>query len=246
MKTFKLEPSGWRWVLFVGVLMPVVSVALGAFMFAPLLLLDGELTKALLAVLTPLVLLALGTALEPKPRLVVGTDGIAIRERHRTRFHPWREVLAIENGRSKRRVTLRLRNGTTQPLHTKAPKAVGRALTQGLERHRAASRSAPLRALEPTEGLDDEWVERVKTVTRQRNYRVDVSAETLLAVVEDSEQSAAQRIGAALALSDGPEEVRRRVRVAIDETADPELARALDEAASGDVSSRSLRRAVRR
>ncbi len=49
-----------------------------------------------------------------------------------------------------------------------------------------------------------------------------------------------------LALSDAPEKTRVRVRVAVEDTADPVLAQALEHALDGELKPKTLERAVER
>lgn len=175
--------------------------------------------------------------------VVVGEDGIAVRRFLQPRFHPWSEVdhVRIEEGV----VVLALAGGSTEQLIVGDPFALETAAKRAKDRFDVASRSDPVRVL-ACDGLpDDRWLERVRVATSESAYREGaVSADELVRVAEDPTQSADQRVGAAAALAKADPDIVRRVRVATELTANPELATALEQAIDGELGVRQARRAI--
>jgi hypothetical protein len=86
---------------------------------------------------------------------------------------------------------------------------------------------------------------RARRLLQSKSYReADVGEERCIRVAIDPRAPAAQRIGSAAALSHASEDVRARVRIAIDETADPIVANALEDALDGRAVGRALRTAI--
>lgn len=180
------------------------------------------------------------------PHVAVGADGIAIRADTSHRFHPWASVAGVrrEGGRH---VVIDLVQGPPEKVLVRDLAALERAVVEGQRRYETSHRSVRLRVLEPEGELDGDWVQRAKGARLEPAYRVESPSEdSLLEVLEDVAQTPAQRLGAALALSGAPSALERRVRLAIQDTADPELSRALEEAAAGELQPTTLRRWAKR
>ena len=179
------------------------------------------------------------------PHVAVGADGVAIHSPP-ARYHPWARVRSVRRGPKSGMVSIGLDDGTTLAVAVSDAVGLEQALRAGLKRHREHEGSPRLRVLEPEGEMDEAWCERVRNVTADASYRVEgVSEDALLEVLEDPSQSATQRIGAALALARAPDEVRKRVRVAVAETADPNLGPALEHAAEGEIPAKILRQVAK-
>lgn len=236
-----------------GIAMAVVLGVISVFV----LLFDGRfglaaaiVGAALLTLLTASSLYERSQAAErAKPlgaRVAVGSDGVAFRRGRTSEFHPWSELREVRR-RGSDHVVMHLRSGALREFCVRNAAELERALIDGKRRYDRAERSAALRAFEPAPELDAEWVERARDAMEPRGYRVESpDRDAVLAVLEDPAQTAAQRLGAALALSDAAGSSQTRVRVAIEDTADPELSLALEEAANGALQPTTLRRMNRR
>jgi hypothetical protein len=179
------------------------------------------------------------------PYVRIGSDGIAL-HRLRTRFIPWwrvREVRRVGDDQ----VAIELDDDKIERLQLADAAVLERALRERLARRESAPRSEAIHSLEAEGGIDAGWIQRIKTLVTEPPYRVEsINEDAVLAVLEDAAQRPVQRIGAALALSGTSGEAAKRVRVAIDDTADPELAQVLRAAETGDLDSRTLRRVARK
>lgn len=180
------------------------------------------------------------------PHVAVGADGIFIGATKSHRFHAWSTIAGVRRD-AKGHVVIDLVQGSPEKVLVRDGAALERAVVDGQLRYETSHRSVRLRVLEPEGELDRDWVQRAKGARLERTYRVESpSEESLLEVLEDVAQTPAQRLGAALALSGAPSGLEQRVRVAIQDTADPELSRALEEAAAGDLQPTTLRRLAKR
>lgn len=179
------------------------------------------------------------------PRVCVGADGVAVHRWGSARFHPWSSIQGAR--RSGERVTLELVGGAEERVRVVDAGTLTALVVEGAKRSGGAPRAPRVRVFEAEGELDERWLERVRRAGAEQGYREEnVGEPALIDLIDDVTQPAAQRIGAALALSHGSDDAKRRVRIAIDDTADPELGRALDEALAGELEARSLRRLTRR
>jgi len=94
------------------------------------------------------------------------------------------------------------------------------------------------------EGGDfDAWRLAVQNLVNGGAYRgKTIPADSFVRVVESPAAPAVLRVGSALALSRADATTKARVRVAIDDTADAELAEQMRAALEGEVSARKLAR----
>lgn len=175
--------------------------------------------------------------------VAVGEDGIAVRRLLASRFHPWSRIhhVRLEEGF----VVLALEDGSTEQLLVADPVALEMEAERAKRRFEAREPTARLRVLACDGVPDKRWLERVRVATAESAYREGaVTAEDLVRVAEDVTQSPDQRVGAAAALAGADPELVRRVRVATEVTANPELAAALDQAIDGGLGVRQARRAL--
>lgn len=174
----------------------------------------------------------------------IGTDGVRWRHFGRTDFVGWSDVRDIEQ-RGQLIVVHTERRGEVT-LQVREADAFATAARVALRRYRDAEAAEPIGALEFAGESVADWIGRARALLRGGSYReADVGEERCVRVAIDPRAPIAQRIGSAAALSKGSEDARRRVRVAIEETADPEVASALDDAleSRGDGAlTRTLRR----
>jgi hypothetical protein len=91
-----------------------------------------------------------------------------------------------------------------------------------------------------------DWKTDLRLLITSRGYRkAGVSPEVLLSVVDDPDLPPGQRLGAAVALCFAQHpEAQERIRIAADGCADEAMKRAFEEASTGEISERVLRRAV--
>jgi len=175
----------------------------------------------------------------------IGDDGVRLTGLFLERFVSWlalEEVTVVDNGY---RVLLQLRDG--RKLGFRVPEA--REFRKALLERRAAvlerSPASPINAFRDATGDLPRWAERAREVI-SGGYRSEVATpDVLIRVAEDPTANAEQRIGAALALSNAPEALRARVRVAAEATARPGLADAMTESVEGEVDVNLLKRALR-
>ncbi len=179
------------------------------------------------------------------PRVCVGADGIAVHAwSGPARFHSWSVIRGAQ--RSGGQVSIALESGADERVRVRNAEALVELIEKAKARQ-LVPRAARVRVFEPDGELDARWLERVRRVGAEQGYRQEnVGEPALLDLVDDAAQPAAQRIAAALALAHASVETKRRVRVAIDDTADPELGRVLDEALSDELEPRSLTKLERR
>jgi len=251
VKTFALGLPGPLFALAIVVGTLLTLPVIGAMLALPLSLLDGDTRTAKLAfaaLMLTWLFAVVGDRLIHFGSVRVGSDGIAVEQRKQSRFVPWRSVVEVRSKKGRRKITLVLDDGSTVVLHSPVASKLINSIRRGLERSRGATqRQTPhFRVLEPKDEHLSEWMDRVRDAARPGNYRVDAPPEeALLAVVEDPDENPTHRVGAALALSETGKENRLRLRVAAEETAEPSLARALSEAADGELKLETLRRVVK-
>lgn len=159
----------------------------------------------------------------------IGADGIRWRHFGRTEFIAWSSVRDIEQrgqvvivhaeGRGEVALTL----GEADAFTT--------AAREGLRKYRDVEAAEPIAALEFVGEDVADWLGRARGLLERASYRdADVGEERCVRVAIDPRAPIAQRIGSAAALSRASDEARKRVRVAIEETADPDVANALEDA----------------
>jgi len=159
----------------------------------------------------------------------IGADGIRWRHFGRTEFIAWSSVRDIEQ--RGQLVVVHAEGRGEVPLHLREADAFATAVRDGLRRYRDAESAEPIAALDFVGESVADWLGRARGLLERASYRdADVGEERCVRVAVDPRAPIAQRIGSAAALSRASDEARKRVRVAIEETADPEVANALEDA----------------
>jgi hypothetical protein len=174
----------------------------------------------------------------------IGADGIRWRRLRRTEFVSWSHVRDIEQRGQV--VVVHAQGRGEVALQLGEADAFATAARDTMLRYREGEAAEPIAAFEFTGERVADWIGRARGLLQNNSYRdADVGEERCVRVAIDPRAPVAQRIGGAAALSNASEEARQRVRVAIEATADPEIANALEDAleARGDrVITAALRR----
>lgn len=184
----------------------------------------------------------------PRGTVAIGADGIRWRDLWAGRFVPWSAVDTVRLlQRPERTIAIAMRDGSTVELSVADLDGFLDAAREALERFRAREEPGafPLLRVEGDQRTDlGGWLDRAKQLLVGSYRDASIAPEDLAAIAEDPKAAPEQRIGAALALSQAPEPLRVRVRAAIEDTANPELAEALDEAVAGELRVRTAARAI--
>jgi hypothetical protein len=119
---------------------------------------------------------------------------------------------------------------------------------EALRQYREGAPPDAIPAFELTTASVAEWLARARRLLDERgSYReADIGEERCVLVATDPRAPLVQRIGSAAALSKASEDARSRVRVAIQETADPTVANALEDALEERDDPRALANVLRR
>lgn len=164
----------------------------------------------------------------------IGADGLWLERRHRWMMIGWQEVQDVH--RRGYGVLLKLTNGKLVSLRVGQPGALQHAVALARRRYSNRVRATPIAAFERGEESHRQWIERVGGLDASSEYRRARPSEDALArIVEDPGMSSAQRVGAAVALASAPRDAKRRVRVALDDTVQPELRDALRAGLDGEL-----------
>lgn len=179
----------------------------------------------------------------PIGSVAVGADGIRWRRLGKTAFVGWAEVRDIEQRAGE--VALQVAGRAATVLRVREAGALATAARDALQRYREAAQPDTIAALELAGDDVSDWLGRARKLLEGGSYRdANVGEEHLVRVATDPRAAVAQRIGSAAALSNASEDARTRVRVAIEETANPVLANALEDALDGREDERAMRSAV--
>ena len=176
-------------------------------------------------------------------QFVVGTDGVLVRWfGRRVSFTPIGEIASVELHPG--RVRLVLRSGEARDLVI--AKSIGdRAANIGMEvsalgeRIRSAMRRAGTLEVD-TSALDrgdrdvGAWIAALRDLARGTGYRAAVQREDLVFLVEDARTAPRMRIAAAIALGEGDEHERARLRIAAESSSLPEVEEALEAVLTGE------------
>jgi hypothetical protein len=190
--------------------------------------------------------------------VVVGLDGIVIRDKGLARFVPMAELVQADAVGSKVVVRRQPPSGGAHEIieipvacagdgDTSRADAVVDALRRAIER-RPSQPSTAGEALDRGPKSLRAWRAQLAGVSRaDASYRsVALGTEELGALVLDASAPPDRRVGAALALaSTAPTEARDLVRIAIPAVADDDLRASLEAAAEGEIDSTSLSRSMR-
>jgi hypothetical protein len=177
--------------------------------------------------------------------LLMGEDGLTVRRYFSAKFIAWSRVREVTAEPSAHTVIVELQDGSRQVLLVSDPLALVASARRLRDRYAATRKSPRLRVLACDGRPHRDWIERARSATQEQPYREEVvTEELLLDVVEDVTQLPEQRLGATLALARSAPEVVRRVRIAAESTANPELAEALERALDDQLDPKQARRAV--
>lgn len=176
-------------------------------------------------------------------QFVVGADGVLVRWfGRRISFTPIADIASVELHPG--RVRLVLRSGEARDLVI--AKSIGdRAANIGMEvsalgeRIRSAMRRAgrlevDTSALERGDRNHGVWIATLRDLARGTGYRAAVQREDLVFLVEDARTAPTMRIAAAIALGEGDEHERARLRIAAESSSLPEVEEALEAVLAGE------------
>jgi hypothetical protein len=174
---------------------------------------------------------------------VIGADGVAFTKPLRREFIAFHDVSSLQIEGDE--VVLGLANGEKVRFLVSDAKALHGALRRALSRFTKAQSSAIAELALEDETDVESWLDRVRRLlSHAAEYRgAAVTADALERVAKDPTARADQRIGAALALA-GDEARRVRVRVAVEDVANAELAEAMDAALEDSLTEEAAKRAV--
>ena len=173
--------------------------------------------------------------------LVIGADGVLVRQSFQSRFVPFDRIARLEL--TPRRLTFRLTDGSA--CHARARGLSKRDMGR-LEARFAEARGvwgaggvppAALARLDPAGRDPAGWRHELAGLLLHGEYRTaPLSADELARVLASPHATASRRIAAAVALAAGDDasEARRKIRVAADACAEPRIRLALEKAAGGD------------
>lgn len=174
----------------------------------------------------------------------IGADGIRWRHFGRTEFIAWSSVRDIDQ---RGQVVVVHREGGDATLVIRQAELFADAARRALHAYRKDEPSESIAALEFAGESVADWLGRARRLLEGGSYRsADVGEERCVRVAIDPRAPIEQRIGSAAALSKASEDARNRVRVAIEETADPSVANALEDALESRDDERRLRSVLRR
>ena len=195
-----------------------------------------------------LVFALLVRALIP-PRVVIGTDGIALERTFGRTFVPHSRVTEVSSRRGA--VVLQIRGGRSLSLPTgaryggsrsRAEESPHTALLNRIEEARAAGRS---RSRESACAADldragrslEAWRQHLRGLVSTESYRrASVGKEEIAAVLEDASAPPQRRVAAALVLAAGDDAaIKLRIADVVRTCADEELQAALEAAAQGEL-----------
>ena len=206
---------------------------------------------ALMVLLTVAALMQLAVP----PRLVVGSDGVRIEGRVRQTFVPFVEVSGVDCApegvwlrRAEGDLLLRTEGVTSVPTR---PSANTIALYHRVREARALGLGgdlgeAKLSLLERSGQSVGEWVERLRALPEQTDYRgIGIGPDELLQVLLDPSGRAEARIGAAAALVTRTDPgIRDRVRIVAGASANEKLRIAIDAVADDRLEAELIDEAV--
>jgi hypothetical protein len=179
----------------------------------------------------------------PAGAVVVGADGVAITRRLGRRFFAFHDVGSLQIDGDE--VVIGLTNGEKVRLMVDDAAALHGALRAALSRFTRSHTAAVAELALEDEADVESWLARVRRLLSQSvEYRGSaVTPDVLERVAKDPTAGPDQRIGAALALA-GDDARRVRIRVAVEEMANEDLAEAMDAALEGELSEDAARRVV--
>ena len=185
-----------------------------------------------------------GRLLSPWHRVAVGADGMRWSGWQRTLFAPWSEVASVS--RRADGLSLVLTSGRRLALIVDDGAGLAAAIEKARSAFAQARRVEAPSSLAP-DGDARAWISRARALSSEASYRVGhPPPETLVQLAEDPAAPPLARVGSVLALAGATEAQKVRVRVALEDTADEELAAALREAIDGELDERRVAALARR
>lgn len=179
--------------------------------------------------------------------LVIGSDGIIVRQRLRKRFVAFDEIQSISAGGDN--VTLHLRDGESLRARARHLDAAAQETIQARVNAALALRGArsaepgALAELDRGSRTSAAWRDALSGLLDQdRGYRAArLTREQILGVLENPASPAARRVGAALALAGaGDAEAKARIRVAAGAAANERVRVALEKIAGGELEAAAI------
>ena len=175
----------------------------------------------------------------------IGVDGIRWRHWGKTRFIGWASVLDVY--RRGGDAIVQIDGGAGVILPMRETNGFVNAARDALHLYREGEPAETIAPLDLADGDVADWLGRARALLRGGSYReADIGEERCVRVATDPRAPLAQRIGSAAALSQASEEAQERVRVAIEQTADPKVAHALEDALDERDDPRALASMLRR
>jgi hypothetical protein len=230
----------------------ILTLLLAPFVFGPMTAGAGRLSVTLTMALTVGLLLVLRRLIGPA-EVIVGADGVIVRQGFAAGFIPFGRVARVEIDPARRRlVVFRLTDGSAVEARARWMSDDDReALAARISdaRQAWAAGEAGERALARVERRGRSavaWREAMREVAAADGYREPgVTREALVEVVESPAAPVERRMGAALALSGtDDDDLRRRVRVAAGACADERVRVALTLAADGSLDDDAMEEAL--
>jgi hypothetical protein len=175
--------------------------------------------------------------------VTVGTDGVLVRWAFENNYFPYADITRVD--RMPGRVRLHLRSGKSFDVvfrggndrDVPAAGQLAERIVEAIERRDHGGASLDAAMLARPHGVDTHaWVASLREILRDETFRqAAVTVDQLWSVVEDATAKAATRAAAAIALRGVVDEKgKRRLRVAAQATAAPQLRVALERAADGE------------
>jgi Bacterial PH domain len=239
--------------------LPIAGIIATIGLFASPMGSRAQGTSALILAAITLVFALLVRALIP-PRVVIGTDGIAVERMFGRTFVRHSRVTEVSSRRGA--VVLQVRGGRSLALPTghryaslrsRAEESPHTALRNRIEEARAAgrSRSSPSAC---AADLDrggrslDAWRRHLRGLVSTESYRrASVGKEEIAAVLEDASAPPQRRVAAALILAEGDDAaIKLRIADVVRTCADESLRAALEAAAQGEITEADLSPLLRR
>jgi hypothetical protein len=176
----------------------------------------------------------------------IGADGIRWHRFGRSAFIGWRRIRDVVSRGSD--VVVHVDGASKVVLPVTEADSFGGAAREALAKFRRGEAPETIAALDFGGENVADWLGRARALLQQGStYRdADVGEERCVRVAIDPRAPIAQRIGSAAALSKASDDAKSRVRVAIEETADPEVASALEDALEARDDDRAVHSVLRR
>ena len=231
----------------------LLTLLLAPFVFGPMTAGSGMLSVALTMALTVGLLLLLRRLVGPA-EVIVGADGVLVRQGSAARFVPFHRVAKVDIAPAAPGgpVIFRLTDGSAVEARARWMSDDDReALAARISDARRAwaegeAGEGALARVERRGRSAAAWREAMREVTAADGYRESgVTREALVEVVESPSVTVERRMGAALALSGtDDDELRHRVRIAAEACADERVRVALALAADGALDDDAMEEAL--